>query len=302
MNGNPQTTARISQVASVSEVLGGYYELTKPSIVWLVLMSTVMGCYMAASDGPFPLVQVFHTLIATALLGAGTGALNQWSERGADARMRRTVSRPIPSGRLQPRPALLFAGGLTLAGLVYLLVAVNPLSFALGIGTVVAYNFVYTPLKTRTWWSTALGAFPGAVPPLLGWAALRGSLGVEAWVLFGILFLWQFPHFYAIAWMYREDYGRAGIRMLPVIEPSGKSTHRQIAASAAALIPLSMAPAWLGMVASWYVIPSFLLGIAYLGCGLRLARNATGSHARDLLKASVLYLPLLYLFLLVSKP
>ena len=210
MNGSPQTTARISQFAAAGEALGSYYELTKPSIVWLVLMSTVMGSYMAVGDDPFPLVQVFHALVATALLGAGTGALNQWSEREADARMRRTLSRPIPSGRLQPRSALLFAGGLTLAGLVYLLVGVNPLSFALGLGTVVAYNFVYTPLKTRTWWSTALGAFPRAVPPLLGWAALRGSLGVEAWVLFGILFLWQFPHFYAIAWMYREDYGRAG--------------------------------------------------------------------------------------------
>ena len=302
MNGSPQTTARISQFAAAGETIGSYYELTKPSIVWLVLMSTVMGCYMAVGDGPIPLVQVLHALVATALLGAGTGALNQWSEREADARMRRTLSRPIPSGRLQPRSALLFAGGLTIAGLAYLLVGVNPLSFALGLGTVVAYNFVYTPLKTRTWWSTALGAFPGAVPPLLGWAALRGSLGVEAWVLFGILFLWQFPHFYAIAWMYREDYGRAGIRMLPVIEPSGTSTNRQIAATAIALIPLSMAPAWLGMVAPWYAIPSFLLGIAYLGCGLRLARHGTGSHARDLLKASVLYLPLLYLFLLVAKP
>ncbi len=301
MNGNPQTTARISQVAAAGTVLSDYYELAKPSIVWLILMSTVMGCYLAA-DGPFPLAQAVHALCATALLAAGTGALNQWWERDTDARMRRTLSRPLPSGRVQPRSALLFAAGLTLVGLVYLLVGVNALSFALGVCTVVAYNFVYTPLKKRTWWSTALGAFPGAVPPLLGWAALRGSVGLEGWVLFGILFLWQFPHFYAIAWMYREDYRRAGIRMLPVIEPSGESTNRQILASAALLVPLSMAPAWLGMVASWYAIPSFLLGVGYLVCGLRLARNCTRARARELLKASVLYLPLLYLFLLVAKP
>jgi protoheme IX farnesyltransferase len=301
MNGNPQTTARISQVAAAGALLYDYYELAKPSIVWLILMSTVMGCYLAV-DGPLPLAQVLHALLGTALLAAGTGALNQWWERESDARMRRTLSRPIPAGRVRPRSALLYASGLTLAGLAYLLVGVNALSFAVGACTVVAYNFVYTPLKTRTWWSTTLGAFPGAVPPLLGWAALRDSLGLEAWVLFGILFLWQFPHFYAIAWMYREDYRRAGIRMLPVIEPSGKSTNRQILASATLLVPLSMAPAWLGMVASWYAIPSFLLGIGYLACGLRLARNGTGSHARELLKASVLYLPLLYLFLLIAKP
>ena len=301
MNGNPQTTVRVSHAASMGAVLTDYYELAKPSIVWLILMSTVMGCYLAV-EGPFPLVQVLHALVATALLAAGTGALNQWSERDTDARMRRTQSRPIPSRRVQPRSALVYASGLTLAGLLYLLLGVNTLSFLLGICTVVAYNFVYTPLKTRTWWSTALGAFPGAVPPLLGWAALRNNLGPEGWVLFGILFLWQFPHFYAIAWMYREDYGRAGIRMLPVIEPSGESTNRQILGSAALLVPLSMVPAWMGTVASWFAIPAFLLGIGYLVYGARLARHGTRAHAKELLKASVLYLPLLYLFLLIAKP
>lgn len=301
MNGNSQTLADVSASAGVSATPGDYYELAKPSIVWLILMSTVVGCYLAVT-GPFPVVLVLHTLAATALLAAGTGALNQWSERDTDARMRRTASRPLPAGRVSPRSALLYAGGLVLAGLVYLLVAVNPLSFVLGAATVVTYNFVYTPLKTRTWWSTALGAFPGAVPPLLGWAALRGSLPLEAWVLFAILFLWQFPHFYAIAWMYREDYGRAGIRMLPVIEPSGKSTNRQVVGSALLLVPVSMVPALLGVTAGWYALPALLLGIGYLAHGWRLARTGTRAQARNLLKASVLYLPLLYFFLLVAKP
>ncbi len=301
MNVNQQTTATASPVTGVAATLADYYGLAKPSIVWLILMSTVMGCYLAA-EGSLLSLQVLHAVLATALLAAGTGALNQWWERDTDARMRRTVARPLPAGRLHPRAALLYSGGLTLAGLAYLLIAVNPLSFVLGVLTVVSYNFVYTPLKTRTWWSTAIGAFPGAVPPLLGWAAIRDGIALEAWVLYGILFLWQFPHFYAIAWMYRGDYGRAGIRMLPVIEPSGKATGRQIVATATLLIPMSIVPAWLGMAESWYAIPAFLLGAAYLASGVRLARTGTSARARDLLRASVLYLPLLYLFLLIAKP
>lgn len=300
MRSNSQTTARVSDGATMPFVLADYYDLAKPSIVWLILMSTVMGCYLAAA-GPFPIERVLNTLLATALLAAGTGALNQWWERETDARMRRTSVRPLPAGRVRSSSALAYATGLTVAGLVYLLVGVNPLSFALGAGTVVAYNFIYTPLKTRTWWSTVIGAFPGAVPPLLGWAALRNEVGPEAWVLFGILFLWQFPHFYAIAWMYREDYGRAGIRMLPVIEPSGESTIRQIVLASAALIPLSMVPAWLGMVAPWYAIPAFLLSVGYLAVGLKLAKYRSAPQAKELLRASVLYLPLLYLFLLIAR-
>ena len=301
MHGNPRTTAGVTQATGMAATVSDYSELAKPSIVWLILMSTVMGCYLAA-EGPLLTWRFLHAILATALLAAGTGALNQWWERATDARMRRTVSRPLPSGRIGPRAAMAYATALTAAGLVYLLVWVNVLSFALGVFTVVAYNFVYTPLKTRTWWSTALGAFPGSVPPLLGWAAMRGSVGVEAWVLYGILFLWQFPHFYAIAWMYREDYGRAGIRMLPVIEPSGESTGRQIVASAALLVPLAMAPAWLGMAAQWYALPACALGAAYLWYGLRLARSPSTANAKKLLRASVLYLPVLYLFLLVASP
>ncbi len=299
MGGNPQTVARGSGVATFVALAGGYCELAKPSIVWLILMSTVVGCYLAA-EGPFPLGLVCHVLAATGLLAAGTGALNQWSERAVDSRMRRTQARPVPAGRVSPGHALAYALALIVAGLAYLLAVANVLSFALGVFTVVSYNFVYTPLKTRTWWSTALGAFPGAVPPLLGWAALRGSLGIEAWVLYGLLFLWQFPHFYAIAWMYREDYGRAGIRMLPVIEPSGDSTHRQILASSVLLVPVSMSPAWLGMVEAWFAVPVLLLSLGYLAYGVKFARSGSRSRARDLLKASVLYLPLVYLLLVVA--
>ncbi len=295
------TTMRDANGVGVAAQLADYYELAKPSIVWLILMSAAIGCYLAADGSPPPL-QTAHALLATALLAAGTGALNQWWERDIDARMRRTAGRPLPSGRVQSRAALLYAAGLTAGGLVYLLVGVNALCFVLGLGTVISYNFIYTPLKTRTWWSTTVGAFPGAMPLLMGWAALRGSLGLEGWVLFGILFLWQFPHFYAIAWIYREDYARAGIRMLPVIEPSGESTHRQILASATLLVPVSMAPAWLGLAAWWYAIPACLLGCAYLVAGVRLAKTGAAAHAKDLLRASVLYLPVLYLFLLVARP
>lgn len=301
MNTNVPTTIRAAGDTGVSALLADYYELVKPSIVWLIVMSTAVGFYLA-SDGTLPAVQMLHALCATALLAAGTGALNQWSERDLDARMRRTAARPLPAGRVPSRSALIYASGLTIAGLAYLFVGVNALSFWLGVCTVVSYNLVYTPLKTRTWWSTTLGAFPGAVPPLMGWAALRGSLGVEAWILFGILFLWQFPHFYAIAWMYRDDYARAGIRMLPVVDPSGQSTYRQIIVSAALLVPLSMAPAWLGMAAWWYAVPAFLLGCAYLAAGIRLAKSGAASDSKDLLRASVLYLPVLYLFLLIAKP
>ena len=301
MNGNSQTTVSATHFAGVAGALSDYYGLAKPSIVWLILMSTVMGCYLAA-DGSLLSGQVLHAILATALLAAGTGALNQWWERDTDARMRRTVARPLPSGRVNPRTALLYSAGLTLAGLAYLYLGVNQLSFLLGVLTVVSYNFVYTPLKTRTWWSTAIGAFPGAVPPLLGWAAIRGTVGPEAWVLYGILFLWQFPHFYAIAWMYREDYRRAGICMLPVIEPSGKATGRQIVIAASLLVPLAMAPAWLGMAEPWYAVPAFLLGAAYLASGVKLAREGTKARAKELLRASVLYLPVLYLFLLIARP
>ncbi len=297
MRANLQSTAAAT---GLTTTLSDFYELTKPSIVWLILMSTLMGFYLATT-GPMPYALLVNTVIATSLLAGGTGALNQWWERSADARMRRTLGRPLPAGRIQPATALVFSIGLSIAGLAYLYAATNALSFSLGVFVLVAYNLVYTPLKFHVWWSTFIGAFPGAAPPLLGWTAASNELSIEGWALFGVLFLWQFPHFYAIAWMYREDYDRAGIRMLPVVEPDGVSTGRQIIAYSLALIPVSMAPAWLGMASVWFAVPAFLLSAGYLYYGILLARKKTRTQARSLLRASVLYLPLLYLFLLIFK-
>jgi protoheme IX farnesyltransferase len=285
---------------SAFATLGDYFELTKPSVVWLILMSTGVGFYVASS-GPLDFLLLLHTVLGTALLAGGTGALNQWIERRADAKMRRTESRPLPAGRLRPLPAALFGLGLSLAGMGYLAFAVNPLSALLGFLTWASYLGLYTPLKTRTPLSTFVGAFPGAVPPLIGWVAVRNAIGLEGWVLFAILFLWQFPHFYAIAWMYREDYSRAGILMLPVVEPDGVSTGRQIVCYAALLVPVSVTPAILGMAGIPYFVGALLLSLAYLYFGVLVARRKTAWQARRLLQASVFYLPLLYVLLVVNR-
>lgn len=270
-----------------------YIELTKPRVTWLIVMSTAVGYYFGHA-GVWSILSVFHTLIGTALIASGTAALNQWYERDADAHMRRTQMRPLPSGRLQPNRALGFGIGLALAGGLELGFGVNWLAAALGIGTLVSYLFVYTPLKQKTWWSTTVGAIPGAMPPLIGYAAAAHKLTIEAWVLGAILFLWQFPHFYAIAWMYRDDYSRAGIKMLPVVEPDGESTARQILIYSVLLIPISLLPKWLGMTGTIYMVGAILLGLAFLYAGIRVSMDRTGVRARRVLLASVVYLPALY--------
>ena len=297
-----------SDSSTASAVLAGanaslldYWELTKPSVVWLILMSTAVGFYMGTSSGSWPLLLLAHTVLGTGLLAAGTGALNQWWEREADAKMRRTENRPLPAGRLRPGPALAFGLLLSAAGTIYLWAAVNPLAALLGFLTLASYMGLYTPLKSRTPFSTFVGAFPGAMPPLIGWAAVRDGIGIEGWVLFAMLFLWQFPHFYAIAWMYREDYERAGIQMLPVVEPDGASTGRQVVCYALALIPVSLAPTLLGMAGMLYAAGALVAGIVYLYFGILLAREKTRPQARRLLQASVFYLPLVYLFLIADK-
>jgi len=279
-----------------------YIELTKPRITWLILMSTGIGFYFGHT-GPLEWGLLLHCLLGTALIASGTATLNQWYERDADARMRRTASRPIPSGRVAPRHALWFGIALLAAGEVELALGVNALTAWLGLFTVASYLLLYTPLKQKTWWSTTVGAFPGAMPPLIGFAAARGELTWESWALFAILFLWQFPHFYSIAWMYREDYGRAGIRMLPVVEPDGRSTARQALAFALVLIPASLLPGFLSMTGHWYLAAALALGGVFLRSAVRLHRDRTALNARGVLKASVLYLPLLYLALLLdSRP
>ena len=278
-----------------------YIELTKPRITWLILMSTAVGYYFGASAGAGWLV-FFHTILGTGLIASGTAALNQWWEREADRKMRRTAQRPIPSGRLSARQALVFGIALSVAGFADLALGANLLAAMLGAGTLLAYLFLYTPLKQRSPFSTTVGALPGAMPPMIGFAAARGALTLEAWVLFLILFLWQFPHFLAIAWMYREDYARAGILMLPVTEPDGKATARQMVLYALALLPVSLLPAALGMSGRFYVLGAAALGSLFLYSTLRVAFDRTIVRARRVLLASVVYLPLVYGLLILDRP
>ncbi len=262
-------------------------------------MSTAVGYYFGHS-GAWTVWAVFHTLIGTALIASGTAALNQWYEREADRQMRRTQRRPLPSGRLRPKEALWFGIGLAIAGGLELGFGVNWLSSALGIATLLMYLGLYTPLKQKTWWSTTIGAVPGAMPPLIGYAAAANKLTPEAWVLAAILFLWQFPHFYAIAWMYREDYSRAGIRMLPVVEPDGGSTARQILLYSVLLIPISLLPKWMGMTGTIYMIGALILGLVFLYSGIRVSLDRTKVRARRVLLTSVVYLPALYVLMILD--
>lgn len=280
--------------------MNDYLALTKPRITWLILMSTAIGYYFG-HQGALDLGLLLHALLGTALLASGTATLNQWYERDADSRMHRTERRPIPARRVTPLRAFLFGAALIVVGSLELALAVNALSAWIGIATVASYLCLYTPMKQRTWWSTTVGAFPGAMPPLIGFAAARGQLTPEAWILFAIIFLWQFPHFYAIAWMYREDYARAGIRMLPVVEPDGESTARHILAFALLLIPVSLLPAFFSMTSHWYLAPALVLGGLFLRAAVRVAQDRTVLNARGVLRASVIYLPLLYLALILDS-
>jgi heme o synthase len=278
-----------------------YLELTKPRITWLILMSTAVG-YFFGHHGAWDIVQALHTILGTALIASGTAALNQWYEREADRKMRRTSDRPIPSGRLSAGRALVFGILLSIAGFAELAAGVNWLSAFLGLFTLLSYLFLYTPLKQRTPLSTLVGAFPGAMPPIIGYAAASGILDAQAWTLFAILFLWQFPHFLAIAWMYREDYERAGIVMLPVVQPSGEGTARQIVLYSLALIPVSLAPSLLGMSGKFYLFGALALGLWYLYSGVRVAFDRTIQRARSVLLVSVIYLPLIYGLMLLDRP
>jgi protoheme IX farnesyltransferase len=287
-----------------------YIELTKPRITWLILMSTGIGYFFGLPAAPnwwrflqnIDLLLLFHTVLGTGLIASGTAALNQWYEREADRHMRRTSDRPLPAGRISARSALAFGIALSAAGFFELWLAVNPLSALIGVFTLACYLFVYTPLKQRTWWSTTIGAVPGAMPPMIGFAAAAGTLTRESWVLFAILFLWQFPHFYSIAWMYKDDYARAGIRMLPVVEPDCRSTARQIVLYGIALIPVSLLPSALGMSGRVYLIGALLLGLWFLYSGVRVAIERSIARARSVLVTSVLYLPLIYGLMLLDRP
>lgn len=262
-------------------------------------MSTAIGFYFG-HHGAWHLWPIVHALIGTGLIASGTATLNQWYEREADKKMRRTQGRPIPSGRIEPARAFWFGIALEVVGTLELWWGINALTSLLGVATILMYLCAYTPMKQKTWWSTTVGAIPGAMPPLIGYAAAANQLTPDAWVLYAILFLWQFPHFYAIAWMYREDYSRAGIQMLPVVEPDGASTSRQILIYAGLLIPISLMPSWLGMAGALYLVGALALGLMFLYSGVRVAFNRTRPRARQVLLASVLYLPVLYALMVVD--
>ena len=282
-----------------------YIELTKPRITWLILMSTGIGYFFGLPSHAWRTINwllLLHTILGTGLIASGTAALNQWYERAADRKMHRTAGRPLPSGRLTAGRALTFGIALSVAGFVELCLGVNLLSGLIGAFTLASYLFLYTPMKQRTWWSTTVGAVPGAMPPMIGYAAAAGAITRESWVLFAILFLWQFPHFYSIAWMYKEDYARAGIRMLPVVDPDCRSTARQIVLYGIALIPVSLVPGMLGMTGRIYFIGALILGLLYLYSGVRVALERTLVRARAVLLTSVLYLPLIYGLMLLDRP
>ncbi|MFQ5700362.1 MAG: heme o synthase [Acidobacteriota bacterium] len=277
-----------------------YLMLVKPRVVAMIVLTTLSGFLMGAT-GSIDYVLLLHTLLATALVGAGTLALNQYMERDIDARMLRTRQRPLPDGRMRAIEALVFGGFLTIVGLLYLTLIASPLAGLVTAMTVIGYLFVYTPLKTRTALCTVLGAFPGALPPVTGWAAATGGLGPGAIVLFGILFFWQLPHSLAIAQLYREDYNRAGIRLLPTVDPASASTRRQIALNCMALFSVGLLPAVLGMAGWFYLAAALLLGGWMLAAGAVLTADVTRERARRLLLVSYLYVPVVFIAMAADK-
>jgi len=280
-----------------------YLALTKPHVTWLIVVTTAVG-YFFGAHGPWDgatILRLAHTLTGTVLLASATAVLNEWYERESDAKMRRTSGRPLPAGRIKPICALIFGIVLALLGATELAWAVNLRTTTIGSTTIAAYLFVYTPLKRYSPFSTVAAAFAGAMPPLIGYAAANGNLSAEAWALAAILFVWQFPHSLAIAWMYRDDYARAGIRMLPVIEPDGKSTTRHIVAFASTLIPVSLVPVLLGMTGQIYFVGALVLGGCFLYYGIRVAMERTNIRTRQVLLASVVYLPLIMGLLVIDR-
>jgi protoheme IX farnesyltransferase len=279
---------------------GDYLALTKPRVVIMVLITTFVGFYLASSGGVAWLL-LCHTLIGVAFASGGTLALNQYLERDLDARMLRTKERPLPEGRLRPGQALGFGVAITAGGLLYLTLLVNPLSGLVTAVSVGSYLFLYTPLKQKTPLCLIVGAVPGALPPVTGWVAASEALPLEAWVLFAILFLWQIPHSLSIAVLYREDYARANFQLLPVVDPEGTYTARQIVIHSLALLAVGLLPTSLHLAGTLYFVTALVLGSLMVTCGIMLARSYSTIAARRLLLASLVYLPGLLLVMAVDK-
>jgi heme o synthase len=282
-----------TRAAGLRERLLAYVELTKPRIALMLVLTAAAGFFLG-SEGSLNYVLFANAMIGIALLAFGVATLNQWFERFTDRLMARTANRPLPTGKLTANEALVFGVAQCLVAEIYLAILVNPLTAVLGLTVIVGYVFLYTPLKTRTSVSTAIGAFPGAMPPLMGWTSASGEITLGAWALFVLLFLWQFPHFFAIAWMYKEEYAKAGILMLPVVDADGKLTARQIVLFAIMLVPVSLAPFFLGFAGFIFLAGGAILGIWFLVESVQAARMRTVARARRLMLVTVLYLPLIF--------
>ncbi|MEI8133826.1 MAG: heme o synthase [bacterium] len=293
------TTQDISK-PDFKSVMRDYFDLSKPGIGFYSLITTFTAFWMA-SGGHIDYILLIHTIVATGLVTAGGGALNQVIEIQQDSEMRRTEKRPLPAGRLSHTSALAFGVLTSILGTVYLLMTVNALSALLAILTLAGYLFVYTPSKKMTSLSTVIGAFPGAIPILIGWVAVTGSIDLRGWTLFVILFLWQIPHFLAIAWMYRKDYARAGFPMLTVIEPEGISAAHQSLIYLIALVPISLFPTRLGLTGNIYFIGALILGLGFLTSAVLVAVRRTNASAKQMLFASIIYLPILLLLMVIDK-
>lgn len=282
-----------AKTIGVREKFAAYLELTKPRIAFMLVLTSAAGFYMGADKG-FDAALFINSIIGIALLAFGVATLNQVWEKRTDALMERTAKRPLPTQKISSPEALIFGVLLCAVAEIYLAFLVNSLTAFLGLTVIVGYVLLYTPLKTRTSASTAIGAIPGAMPPLMGWTSSANEATLGAWILFAVLFLWQFPHFLAIAWMYREQYAKAGILMLPVVEPEGKITARQIVIFTILLLPVSLAPFFIGLTGWVYLVGASVLGIWFLYASIQAARAKSVEKARKLLLVSVIYLPLLF--------
>jgi protoheme IX farnesyltransferase len=297
---NPETASPPAKHTAFARRAADYVELIKPRLVVMILITTAAGFYLGAQQTVDWLL-CLHTLVGAGLTAAGVLGLNQYLERDVDAQMKRTQERPLPGGRMHPLTALLIGAILTGGGMLYLTISVNMLSgFVISL-IVVSYLFLYTPLKRKTSLCTLIGAVPGALPPVVGWVAARGTLTGEAWVLFAILFFWQLPHSLAIAYIYREDYAKAGFRLLPVIHPDGASTCRQIVINCIALLGIGLLPALYNVAGSIYFFMALVSGVAFLAFGIYLARTRSIKAARYLLYASLLYLPIVFITMALDK-
>ena len=285
-----------------STVLLDYCAMTKPEVNFLIAITTATAFFIGSPEAlsVFLWIRLLHTVFGTVLVASGAATLNQWMEYRFDAEMRRTARRPVAAGRIEPVSARRFGTALSCAGIAYLAVAAGPLASGLAVATLLSYLLLYTPLKRRSPICTAIGAFPGAVPPLIGWAAARGSLNSDAWVLSAIVFLWQFPHFMAIAWMYRDDYDRAGYLVLPRGHARARFVTLQTLLPLLALLALSLFPVLGGEPSLFYVIGAVSLGLCFLWYGVQLTLRKTGSAARQLLLASIVYLPSLFVLMVLN--